>query len=110
MLQLAYFSENFPIGKKKVAEILIQNGIDVNKMDHNNQTALHRAALRGNCTNWFSTCVFRSSQIRFIAGKKRVADLLVKNNATIDVVDIEGQTPLKLAANKGIHSFIVKHM
>lgn len=36
------------LGKKKVAELLIQNGIDVNHMDNNNQTALHRAASQGN--------------------------------------------------------------
>lgn len=36
------------LGKKKVAELLIRNGVDVNHMDINNQTALHRAASQGN--------------------------------------------------------------
>lgn len=36
------------LGKKKVAELLIRNGVDINHMDNNNQTALHRAASQGN--------------------------------------------------------------
>lgn len=36
------------LGKRKAAEVLLKNGIDVNQKDNKNQTALHRAAMHGN--------------------------------------------------------------
>lgn len=91
------------LGKKKVAELLIRNGVDVNHMDINNQTALHRAASQGNIwsLNRSEQNLILSLINGFVAGKKRVTDLLVKHGAMIDVVDNDGQTPLNLAVKKG---------
>ncbi|CAC5372567.1 unnamed protein product [Mytilus coruscus] len=55
---------------KEVAEILIQNGADINSRDSNNQTPLH------------------------VTENKEVAEILIKNGADVNSRDRNGDTPL----------------
>lgn len=48
MVMNLFLFANQILGKRKAAEVLIRNGIDINQQDHKNQTALHSAALQGN--------------------------------------------------------------
>ncbi len=67
-------------GFRGVAEVLIAAKEDVNEVDNNMQTPLHKTAEKG----------FQA-----------VAEMLISNKATVNSKDKNGQTPLHLAAKNG---------
>lgn len=67
-------------GNKKVGDILIKNGTDVDAVDKNGQTALHVAAKKS---------------------KSKILSVLIANGADADIADDKGKTALHFAAKKG---------
>ena len=70
---------------KEIAELLINEGADVNAKDKG-WTPLYHAAWRGH---------------------KEVAELLIAKGADVNMKDVEGVTPLHLAADRG-HTEVVE--
>jgi predicted component of type VI protein secretion system len=68
-------------GQKGAAELLLENGADVNAKDINKDTPLHLAAFRGS---------------------KEVVDLLLAHGADVNARNEMGQTPLSLALCKKV--------
>ena len=63
----------------EIASILINNGADINAKAHDNRTPLHEASI-----NY----------------RPRTIKLLISHNVRLDEIDLEGNTPLILAAKK----------
>lgn len=68
-----------------VAQYIIQNGGDVNAVDHAKQTALHWAAVRGSVA---------------------VADMLLQNGTRVEATDVNGYRAVHVAAQYGQTSFL----
>ena len=66
-------------GDRDVVQLLINSGADVNVLDSNKETPLHKACFRGH---------------------KNIVETLILNNATIDAKAEDGSTPLYIAALK----------
>jgi ankyrin repeat protein len=73
-------SDSRETAKLQVARLLIERGAGVDARDPQGQTALHRAASRGQLA---------------------AVDLLVQRRAAINAVDVTGLTPLHLAVKEG---------
>ena len=67
------------IGDRRVCELLIDHGADVNKQDARKQTPLSVAAEEGH---------------------KDICEVLIQNGASIDEKDVTRRTPLSIAARK----------
>ncbi|MGC8578720.1 MAG: ankyrin repeat domain-containing protein [bacterium] len=89
-LNIPYTKEQFlhyaQTGNRKVVELFLQAGMNVNATDENGQTALMLAASNGHI---------------------RTVKLLIKHGAYIDIADKSGNTALSLAT-KGNYMNIVK--
>lgn len=73
----------FRVGFEKVAELLIQNGADVNAIGQDGNTALI----------W---CVYN--------GLETAAELLIQKGAHVNVAGTDNDTPVIWAANRGFMS------
>lgn len=80
------FLTNAQKGNKKVVELFLQAGMNVNTINENGQTALMLSALNGHINT---------------------VKLLIKHGAYIDLIDKSGDTALSLAS-KANHTDIVK--
>lgn len=85
--------------------LLIENGADIDAVDIMNNTALNIAIMNGIYKNvWnFNT---KSSKTIFIyhpfLGHDKVAEILIRNNANVNVVNADGNTALISTIPKGI--------
>jgi ankyrin repeat protein len=68
------------LGKRDVAQQLLEDGADVDAKANDGATPLHYAALKG---------------------KKEVAELLLAHKADVNAIDKNGRTPLRNAADSG---------
>ena len=73
------------LGHKEIAELLIQNGADVNAKAYFEKTPLHEAAQFGH---------------------KEVVELLIANGADVNAKNQWGETPLHDAASRGLKKII----
>lgn len=96
------------LGHDKIAELLIQNGANVNAMTIYGRTPLHWSAINGNL---FYSIVIKENvnvlinNFRF-ADNVKIADLLLRNGGDVNVIDYNGQTALSLAISKGFSIFM----
>lgn len=98
------------VGKEKIMDLLISNGANVNQADKTGKTPLHRAAELG--TKFLSLQHFPENSMKkmmklkkiqnFQSGMSSVTDLLIKKGADVNKPDLEGESPLHLAARAGI--------
>lgn len=87
---------------------LIQNGVNINLMDGDEQTALHIAAANGKnfCSSKISSVIFSNFPI-FVCidlGNEKIVRLLLRYGAKVNSVDNYGWHALMMAAENGIHS------
>lgn len=91
------------LGHDKIAELLIQNGANVNAMTIYGRTPLHWSAINGNL--FYSIVIKENVNVLIInfqfADNVKIADLLLRNGG-----DYNGQTALSLAISKGISIFM----
>nr|GEU65236.1 hypothetical protein [Tanacetum cinerariifolium] len=71
-----------PILEVKCAQVLLEAGVKVNALDNNNNTALHYAAGYG---------------------RKECVVLLLDNDTTCNLQNLEGRTPIEIAELNGQH-------
>jgi len=76
---------------------MIDNGADVNSIDEDGNTSLCIAILIYDCQMWDT----KIPEIMFQVGHTKIAEILIKNGANINVQNIAGCTPLMFAAAIG---------
>lgn len=88
---------------------LIQNGVNINLVDGDEQTALHIAAANGKMFFFqqdFQAYFFSNIPI-FVcidSGNEKIVRLLLRYGAKVNSVDNYGWHALMMAAENGIHS------
>lgn len=90
-------------GYDKIAELLIQNGANVNAMTVYGRTPMHWAAINGNfnCYSIVTKEVDTFTVNFLLEDNVKIADLLLKSGGNVNVIDYNGQTALSLAISKG---------
>lgn len=79
-----------------MVDLLIQVGADVNIVDNGGVSALHYAALNSN----FLSFQLKNLLVKLFSDSdnETVTDLLIRHKADVNLMDMEGCTPLFLAA------------
>jgi serine/threonine protein kinase/ankyrin repeat protein len=94
---ILYYTQGY-VNKKKIAELLIAKGADVNARDKHGQTVLHWAIVDNNR--------YRSQQID-VQETRIIIDFLLSKNADVNAKDIGGNTPLHLTKSKEIAELLI---
>lgn len=99
-------------GKEAVAELLIENGANIQFKDTDGVTPLHMSAAHGNFVNerlslhWHKDLIFKRIIYRFAyPGNENITELLIKNGADINQIDKYGKSALDMAATFGNGQF-----
>lgn len=91
-------------GRTEVVKLLISNGANVN-----HTTNLGHSSLQYSCSKgWKEVCFIPSSNIYFVFKFKyfQIVEILLENNADINIADVRGATPLHRAASKGNYEIV----
>ncbi|MHC9538403.1 MAG: ankyrin repeat domain-containing protein [Vulcanimicrobiota bacterium] len=78
-------------GQKEVADYLIQQGADVNALDIDGETPLHKTAMMYTLLGQFENAYFTKD------GQLEVAQMLVEKGADVNALSKKGETPLRKA-------------
>lgn len=91
-------------GNTRIADILIQNGANLEKVGEHGWTPLHFAARFGNTSilKFKKKLLNEANKSISRSGYKAVMDLLIKNGANVDALTADGLTPLLLLVDSGI--------
>ena len=86
----------------KLTKFLLKHGADVDVTDINGNTALHHAV------KYYSPRQSWSQYSEHSRSAKSVVDILLKKKADVNIVNNSGDTPLYLAASKGLLDVVDK--
>lgn len=98
----------FIAGHEGAVRLLIENGINLNRVNNVNNSALILAINGGNLQrNYWSILIWCFSEIQFSSlGYDKIAELLIEKGADIDIVGNGGLTALSVAAGRGKLKFL----
>jgi len=93
---ILYYTRGY-VNKKKIAELLIAKGADVNATDKHGNTVLHWAVVNNR---------YMSQQID-VQGTRIIIDFLLSKDADVNAKDNAGNTPLHLTNSKEIAELLI---
>jgi ankyrin repeat protein len=93
---ILYYTRGY-VNKKKIAELLIAKGADVNATDKHGNTVLHWAVVNNR---------YMSQQID-VQETRIIIDFLLSKDADVNAKDIGGNTPLHLTNSKEIAELLI---
>jgi len=108
-------------GHKKIVDLLIIEGANVNAANDHGDTALHRAAYNGNKTIFeklitegadvIATSVHGWTALHHaaIGGNKEIVELLIAKGSNVNAKNDDGKTPLDIATHPETAALLRKH-
>lgn len=90
------------LGSRRLSDLLIRSGANVDALDQNMMSPLHSAADAEKGKPLFKTWKYLWLLLAFwCADEDRIVELLVRSKADVNMQNIDGLSPLHLAAAKG---------
>lgn len=86
-------------GDEKVIEQLVKNGADINLKDNNETTNLHSATFLGIFQSYSNSITVKKliNNIVWFQGDGKTVEILVRNNADVNIENKNGETALHIA-------------